>query len=128
MPAADGVGLAVAGIALVVVLLGLLTLSVTTIRPYEVGVETVFGQYRRQVHPGFHLGNPLAKIQRVDLREQLLDVPPVWVNGASGNPTSMGAVVRFHVADAAKAVFCAKDYVAQTRAVIQSSVVDGLQG
>ncbi|MGI0154974.1 MAG: SPFH domain-containing protein, partial [Thermoplasmata archaeon] len=58
-----------------IVILVILTRMIYTIQPYQQGIVTLLGSYKRMINPGFNLVSPLAQVLKIDLRTQVLEVP-----------------------------------------------------
>jgi regulator of protease activity HflC (stomatin/prohibitin superfamily) len=102
--------LAVVGVVVVLTAMLMLVKCATTIRPYEVGIVTIFGSYRGLLNPGLAFVHPLAQVQRVDLRVQALEIPSIEAASRDGHPIRVAATVSFKVVEAPKAIFEVQDY------------------
>jgi SPFH domain / Band 7 family len=91
-------------------------------------VVTVLGSYRRTLSPGFHLESPMAKLQIVDLRSQVIPVPAVNVYGPEGRTSLLPADLRLRVADAAKALFQVREYPVAGVQPAPSAIANELNG
>lgn len=111
-------------LALVVLLVARMACS---IRPYEAGLVTVLGSYRRCLTPGFSLVHPLAKVQRVDLRTRVRRVAPRPVP-VIGGTVNVGGEVSFRVEDAPRAAFQTQDLDGSIGAAVRAAIVDSLTG
>src|SRR6187402_476454 len=59
------------GIALVIILIGVLSSSIIQIGAGEIGVKKLFGKVQQQVlGSGLHLINPLLEIEKLDIKTQ----------------------------------------------------------
>ena len=99
-----------------------LLVSMRRLKPFEVGVVTLFGAYRTTLSPGLTFVNPLARVTRVDLRTREVAVTGVEAPTGSGVRVRADLKLRFRVVDAARAVFKARDVEASTRSQLESSV------
>jgi regulator of protease activity HflC (stomatin/prohibitin superfamily) len=106
----SGVVKTVAGlliVAAVVVLSGL-----TAVSPGQARVIALFGRYTGTVRStGLRWVNPLTRRRPVSTRIRNHETAVLKVNDADGNPIEMAAVVVWHVADTAKAVYAVDDFV-----------------
>ncbi|HEV8050292.1 MAG TPA: SPFH domain-containing protein [Thermoplasmata archaeon] len=110
-------------IAVVVfVLLILLLRSARSIQPYQQGVVTLFGSYKRLINPGLNFINPVAAVVRMDLRTQVLEVPRQEVITKDNSPTNVDAIIYIKVVDAPKAIFQVQDYHVATVALAQTTL------
>ncbi|VVB55399.1 Stomatin [uncultured archaeon] len=93
-----------AGIILLAALLGYK--SIYIVRPFERGIIERFGKYNRATGPGLALLLPYAeRIQRVDMRESLIDIPPQDVITKDNVKIMVDAIVYFRVTDPFKVVY-----------------------
>ena len=105
-----------------IVILVLLTRMIYTIQPYQQGVVTLLGSYKRIVNPGFNLVSPLAVVLKIDLRTQVLEVPRQEVITKDNSPTNVDAIIYIKVVDAPKAIFQVQDYHVATVALAQTTL------
>jgi len=115
------------GISLAVTVFGfifiiLLIRSAWSINPYQQGVVTLFGSYKGMINPGLTFLNPLAKVVRIDLRTQVLEVPRQEVITKDNSPTNVDAIIYIKVVDAPKAIFQVQDYHVATVALAQTTL------
>ncbi|EQD28316.1 Band 7 protein, partial [mine drainage metagenome] len=68
----DYTGLIVGVVIALFVLLVLLARMIYTIQPYQQGIVTLLGSYKRIINPGFNIISPLATVLKIDLRTQVL--------------------------------------------------------
>lgn len=125
-----------------ILLLGLIALfviivAITGIRivlPYQKGVVERLGRFQRIAQPGLTLILPfLDSIQKVDMREQVVDVPPQEVITKDNVVVTVDAIVYFEATDPVKLVYNVADFyqaatkLAQTnlRNVIGEMELDG---
>src|SRR5689334_10094943 len=66
----EATAVGVTALVLLLTLVIVVARSMYRIRPYEVGVLTMFGSYKRLLHPGLNFASPLAGVTRVDLRSR----------------------------------------------------------
>lgn len=102
------VGLSVLSwLASLVVLVGL-----TAVAPGEARVLQLLGRYTGTVRTdGLRWVNPITTRRRVSTRVRNHETDVLKVNDADGNPIEIAAVVVWHVADTARAVFEVDDFV-----------------
>ncbi|HWC12184.1 MAG TPA: SPFH domain-containing protein [Acidimicrobiales bacterium] len=92
---------AVAFVLFVVVLSG-----VKIIRPYERGLVERLGKYRDTVEPGLRLIVPfIERIEKVDMRERVVDVPPQEVITSDNVVVSVDAVIYYEATDPQRLVY-----------------------
>lgn len=123
-------------IVVIVVLVALFLFSTIKILPeYVRGVVFTLGRFTEVKGPGLILIVPvIQKIQRVDMRVMVLDVPPQDVISLDNVSVQVNAVVYFRVIDADKAIIEVEHYteaigqLAQTtlRSVLGQHELDGM--
>jgi len=80
--------------------------AVKILRPYEKGVIERFGKYQRTVESGLAFIMPfIESIQKVDLREQVVDVPPQEVITKDNTVVIVDCVIFYEVTDPFNAVY-----------------------
>ena len=96
-------------IAIVVVLVAFR--SIRIVQPYQKGVIERLGRYQRTVQPGLTLIIPFVdSIQKVDMREQVVDVPPQEVITKDNVVVTVDAIVYFEATDPIKLVYNVADF------------------
>ncbi|HYA71090.1 MAG TPA: SPFH domain-containing protein [Thermoplasmata archaeon] len=105
-----------------VVLLVLLTRMIYTIQPYQQGIVTLLGSYKKMINPGFNIVSPLASVLKIDLRTQVLEVPRQEVITKDNSPTNVDAIIYIKVVDAPKAIFQVQNYQIATLALAQTTL------
>jgi len=87
------------------------------IRPWQKGLVERFGRYQRTVEPGLNFIMPfIEKLRKVDMREQVVDVPPQDVITADNVVVKVDAVVYYEVTDPIKVVYNVVNfYIAATK-------------
>lgn len=107
------------GTAVPIVLLAILALfvfvvaiaSIRIVQPYQKGVIERLGRYLRTVQPGLTLIIPFVdSIQKVDMREQVVDVPPQEVITKDNVVVTVDAIVYFEATDPVKLVYNVADF------------------
>ncbi|MGA8541962.1 MAG: SPFH domain-containing protein [Thermoplasmata archaeon] len=118
----DYTGVIVASVLILVILLVLLTRMIYTIQPYQQGIVTLLGSYKRMINPGFNIVSPLAQVLKIDLRTQVLEVPRQEVITKDNSPTNVDAIIYIKVVDAPKAIFQVQNYKVATLALAQTTL------
>ena len=96
-------------IAIVVVLVAFR--SIRIVQPYQKGVIERLGRYQRTVQPGLILIIPFVdSIQKVDMREQVVDVPPQEVITKDNVVVTVDAIVYYEATDPIKLVYNVADF------------------
>ena len=85
--------------------------SIRIVQPYQKGVIERLGRYQRTVQPGLTLIIPFVDgIQKVDMREQVVDVPPQEVITKDNVVVTVDAIVYFEATDPIKLVYNVADF------------------
>ncbi|HID11945.1 MAG TPA: SPFH/Band 7/PHB domain protein [Candidatus Latescibacteria bacterium] len=102
-------------VAVVVVVLAVT--SIRIVRPWEKGVIERLGKYQRTVGSGLTIVVPfIERMFKVDMREQVVDVPPQDVITKDNVAVSVDAVVYYEVTDPVKVIYnVANFYTAATK-------------
>src|ERR1700730_5576357 len=96
-----------------IVITGLLLLAIifvvylgsVTVQPYQQAIWTVWGSFKGLLNPGYNFINPIARVIKVDLRTQVLEVPRQEVITKDNSPTNVDAIIYIKVVDTPKAMF-----------------------
>lgn len=111
---------------IVVVFLGvvgtaLMMASVLVIREYERGVVLTFGRYAGTRQPGVRFILPvIQQIERVDIREKVVDVQPQDIITKDNILVKVNGVVYYRICNPRLAILDVEDYSASTREMAQS--------
>lgn len=98
-------------------------LSVRIISPYEKGVVERLGRYIRTADPGLTLIIPfLDKIKKVDMREQVVDVPPQEVITKDNVVVTVDAIVFYEATDPVKLVYNIADFFMAATKLAQTNL------
>ncbi|HEY6416042.1 MAG TPA: SPFH domain-containing protein, partial [Acidimicrobiales bacterium] len=80
--------------------------GVRIVRPYQKGLVEQLGKYKETVDPGFHLIAPIYQTLRpVDMREQVVDVPPQEVITEDNVVVSVDAVIYYEPTEPQRLVY-----------------------
>jgi regulator of protease activity HflC (stomatin/prohibitin superfamily) len=87
------------------------------VRPFEKGVVERLGRYQRTANSGLVIVVPfIEKIRKVDMREQVVDVPPQEVITSDNVAVTMDAIVYYEATDPIKLLYnVANFYTAATK-------------
>ncbi|HXW66374.1 MAG TPA: SPFH domain-containing protein [Thermoplasmata archaeon] len=118
----DYTGIIIGVVLAFIVILVILTRMIYTIQPYQQGIVTLLGSYKRIINPGFNLVSPLAQVLKIDLRTQVLEVPRQEVITKDNSPTNVDAIIYIKVVDAPKAIFQVQNYHVATVALAQTTL------
>lgn len=111
------------GLFLIAVIIVILISGVRIIQPYQQGLWILLGQYRGRLNPGFNWVLPLvSNVIKMDLRTQVLDIPPQEVITKDNSPTKVDAIVYIKVIDPEKAFFEITNYRIATIALAQTTL------
>jgi regulator of protease activity HflC (stomatin/prohibitin superfamily) len=80
--------------------------GVRIIRPYQRGIIEQLGKYKETVDPGLRIIYPLfQKMRTVDMREQVVDVPPQEVITKDNVVVSVDAVIYYEPTDPTRLIY-----------------------
>ncbi len=103
--------LAIIGIVIAVVVVVLLSLSLKKVNQYEKGLVERFNAYEKTVEPGLRVIIPFVeRIYRVNMREQVIDVPPQEIITEDNVVVTIDAVIYYQVIDARRALYEIEDF------------------
>jgi len=101
--------LAVAIIILVVAIV--LSMGIKKVNQYERGLVERWNAYEKTVEPGLRYILPFAqRIYRVNMREQVIDVPPQEIITEDNVVVTIDAVVYYQITDPVKALYEIEDF------------------
>ena len=113
--------LAVIGIAVLVFIFAATGLKI--IRPWERGLVERLGKYQRTAGSGLTLIVPfLERLIKVDMREQVVDVPPQQVITKDNVAVEVDAVVYYEVTDPIKVTYNVVDYYTAATKLAQTNL------
>ncbi len=101
----------VLGFAIIILALVLLTQSAKKINQYEKGLVERFNAYEKTVDPGLRFITPfIERVYRVNMREQVIDVPPQEIITEDNVVVTIDAVIYYQVVDAKRALYEIEDF------------------
>ena len=113
-------------IVLGVVALALLIVAASTIkvvRPYQRGIIEQLGKYKQTVDPGLHMILPFVQTMRlVDMREQVVDVPPQEVITSDNVVVSVDAVIYYEPSDPQRLVYNVANFLLAITKLAQTNL------
>ena len=116
------VGLIVLGI-IGVGLIVFLAAAVKIVRPYQRGIVERLGKYKATMEPGLHILVPFIDTMKlVDMREQVVDVPPQEVITADNVVVSVDAVVFYEPTDPQRLVYNIANFVLAITKLAQTNL------
>lgn len=93
-------------LVIIIIIIVLAAKSIKILRPYEKAVVERFGKYQRTVESGLIFIIPfIESITKVDLREQVVDVPPQEVITKDNTVVIVDCVIFYEVTDPFNAVY-----------------------
>ena len=101
----------------VIVVVVLFALGIRLVRPFQKGVVERLGKYRRTAEPGFNWIIPfIDRMTKVDMRENVVDVPPMEVITKDNVAVTVDAVVYYRAIDAVRLIYNVTNfYLAATK-------------
>ncbi len=109
--------------ALAVVGIAFLIGAVKIVRPYQRGLVERLGRYKVTKDPGFNLILPFIETMRlVDMREQVVDVPPQEVITSDNVVVSVDAVVYYEATDPQRLVYNVADFFTAITKLAQTNL------
>ncbi len=111
-------------LATIAFLLFIVVLSgVKIIRPYERGLVERLGRYRDTVEPGLRLIVPfIERMEKVDMRERVVDVPPQEVITSDNVVVSVDAVIYYEATDPQRLVYNVVDFYLAVSKLAQTNL------
>jgi regulator of protease activity HflC (stomatin/prohibitin superfamily) len=96
---------------------------VKIVRPYQRGLVERLGRYKTTKDPGFNLIIPFIEtMQLIDMREQVVDVPPQEVITADNVVVSVDAVVYYEATDPQRLVYNVADFFTAITKLAQTNL------
>jgi regulator of protease activity HflC (stomatin/prohibitin superfamily) len=107
----------------IILLVIYVALAIKIVQQYEKGLVERFGRYEKTVEPGFHMIVPFVeKMQRVDMREQVVDVPPQEVITKDNVVVTVDAVVYFQATDPVKLKYNVANFILAATKLAQTNL------
>jgi regulator of protease activity HflC (stomatin/prohibitin superfamily) len=106
-----------------VVLIVYVSMGVKIVRPYQKGVVEQLGRYKGTVEPGLRIILPIVqRIRTVDMREQVIDVPPQEVITEDNVAVSVDAVIYFEPTDPQRLLYNISNFVLAVTKLAQTNL------
>jgi len=103
--------IALALVIIVIVVVVLLSMGMKRVNQYERGLVERFNAYEKTVDPGLRYIVPFVqRIFRVNMREQVIDVPPQEIITEDNVVVTIDAVVYYQIMDPKKALYEIEDF------------------
>ncbi|MBL8777022.1 MAG: SPFH/Band 7/PHB domain protein [Acidimicrobiales bacterium] len=113
-------------VVLGVLAVGLLIVAASTIkvvRPYQRGIIEQLGKYKQTVDPGLHMILPFIQTMRlVDMREQVVDVPPQEVITSDNVVVSVDAVIYYEPSDPQRLIYNVANFLLAITKLAQTNL------
>jgi regulator of protease activity HflC (stomatin/prohibitin superfamily) len=108
---------------LIFVLIIYVALAIKIVQQYELGLTERFGRYRTTLEPGFHMIVPfIDKVQKIDMREQVVDVPPQEVITKDNVVVTVDAVVYYQATDPVKLAYNVANFIMAATKLAQTNL------
>ncbi len=98
-------------IVLILAIIAIGSASIKTVSQYERGLIESWGAYEKTVDPGLHFIIPVMQnMFRVNMREQVIDVPPQEIITEDNVVVNVDAVVYYQIMDPRRALYEVEDF------------------
>ncbi len=98
-------------------------LGVRIIHPYQRGIVEMLGKYQATVDPGLRIIIPFVQTLRpVDMREQVIDVPPQEVITSDNVVVSVDAVIYYEPTDPQRLVYNVANFILAVTKLAQTNL------
>jgi regulator of protease activity HflC (stomatin/prohibitin superfamily) len=105
------IAIGITSIVIAIIILVLLSISVKKVNQYEKGLVERFNAYKKTVDPGLRIITPvIERMYRVNMREQVIDVPPQEIITEDNVVVTIDAVIYYQVMDAKRALYEIEDF------------------
>jgi regulator of protease activity HflC (stomatin/prohibitin superfamily) len=109
--------------AIAVVGIAFLVNAVKIVRPFQRGLVERLGRYKTTKEPGFNVIIPFIEtMQLVDMREQVVDVPPQEVITSDNVVVSVDAVVYYEATDPQRLIYNVADFFTAITKLAQTNL------
>lgn len=99
------------GFIIAFIVLFLLSFALKKVNQYEKGLVERFNAYEKTVEPGLRIITPFVeRMYRVNMREQVIDVPPQEIITEDNVVVTIDAVIYYQVVDAKRALYEIEDF------------------
>ena len=97
--------------------------GVNIVRPYQRGIVERLGKYKATVDPGLRIIIPLFEtLRKIDMREQVVDVPPQEVITSDNVVVSVDAVVYYEPSDPQRLVYNVANFLLAVTKLAQTNL------
>jgi regulator of protease activity HflC (stomatin/prohibitin superfamily) len=109
--------------AFILLLVVYVAMAIKIVQQHEQGLVERFGRYRKTVGPGLHMIVPFVeRMQRVDMREQVVDVPPQEVITKDNVVVTVDAVVYYQATDPVKLKYNVANFILAATKLAQTNL------
>ena len=116
-------GFVVLLVLLAIILLIYAAAGVRIVRPYQRGIVEQLGKYKQTVDPGLRIIVPFVQTMRlVDMREQVVDVPPQEVITSDNVVVSVDAVIYYEPTDPKRLVYNVANFMMAVTKLAQTNL------
>ena len=110
-------------IVFAVIVIVYVAVGVRIVRPYQKGLVEQLGKYKETVDPGLHLIAPFYQTLRpVDMREQVVDVPPQEVITEDNVVVSVDAVIYYEPTEPQRLVYNVANFMLAVTKLAQTNL------
>ena len=107
----------------IVLMIVIAAMGVRIVRPFQRGVIEQLGKYKETVDPGLRLIVPIAQsMRKVDMREQVVDVPPQEVITADNVVVSVDAVIYYEPTDPQRLLYNIAQFIVAVTKLAQTNL------
>ena len=97
--------------------------GIKIVRPFQKGIVEQLGRYKATVEPGLKLIIPfIQNLTRVDMREQVIDVPPQEVITKDNVTVTVDAVIYFEPTDAQRLIYNVANFILAVTKLAQTNL------
>ena len=108
---------------LIFVLIIYVALAIKIIQQHQLGLTERFGRYRTTLDPGLHMIIPfIDKVKKIDMREQVVDVPPHEVITKDNVVVTVDAVVYYQATDPVKLAYNVANFIIAATKLAQTNL------
>ena len=97
--------------------------GIKIVRPFQKGIVEQLGRYKATVEPGLKfIVRPMQSLARVDMREQVIDVPPQEVITKDNVTVTVDAVIYFEPTDAQRLIYNVANFILAVTKLAQTNL------
>ena len=97
--------------------------AVKIVQPYQRGVQERLGKFRQTLDPGLRIIVPFVdKIRVIDMREQVIDVPPQEVITSDNVVVSVDAVIYYEPTDPQRLIYNVANFIMAVTKLAQTNL------